>query len=483
MHPADMILFWGKADPERLAIIRPDMTISYRAVAAAVWSVSERIRSLNIGTDTPVAVSIEDPGRYLVVCFALLRNGIPAAPTDPLTIPQLIASGIDTLIGDASSPVLAGGRNIRFDDSWMPRAGSLAATWDMRPSLAINTNLVFFTSGTTGTPKKTITPSSALMERVAVLPVTGEGHGSRILILPGLNSAFGFTRAAVRLHAGMTSCFAGSYQAQARLISTFNIDTIIGSPQQILGLIEHVEQNAGHRFESVRDVRIGGGYASPDLVRRVQARLSHAVTTEYGATETGLIAFARRDRVSGMPDAVGFPAPGVELEIVDETNAPLPIGSEGLVRCRTAHFLKSLADNNPDRASDIDHIWWYPGDIGHLTEDGVLCIAGRADDVINFGGVKVSALELDDVVKRHPGVRDGAVCGVRGRSGLEEVWVGVTVSSGADIAALKTKLENWEIPLTVGEAIVLDEIPRNQLGKLQRHRLKALLLGAKARSS
>jgi acyl-coenzyme A synthetase/AMP-(fatty) acid ligase len=212
--------------------------------------------------------------------------------------------------------------------------------------------------------------------------------------------------------------------------------------------------------------------------------LCHNVAIEYGSTETGLIAFARYDQIAKIPSAVGFPAPGVGIEIVDESNSPLPAGADGLVRCRTAHFLKSLAANNPDRVADAEHIWWYPGDVGHLTEDGILCIGGRADDVINCGGAKISAVSLDEVCQRYPGIKDAGVCGVRGRSGLEEVWVGIVTDTDIDIPALTKSLDdNQGFRIGVGEVLVVDEIPRNQLGKLQRHKLKEVLLGIKARSS
>jgi acyl-coenzyme A synthetase/AMP-(fatty) acid ligase len=484
MHPADMVFFWANVDPERLAVISPEMAISYRGLAEAVVSVSERVKPYHLeAAKRPVAVAISDPAKLLAVCFALLRSGVPVAPIHMGLVPHLLEHDINTLISDRMDQVVMEGRNIRFDDSWIQRAPARAPVWDSRPSLAMDTAVIFFTSGTTGAPKLNITPSYALMERVSLLPVTGEGQASRILILPGLNSAFGFTRAAVRMHAGMTSCFATSYEAQLRLIGTFNVDTIIGSPQQIRGLIEFMdEQGTKYNAPTLRDIRIGGGFASGELIKQVQARLCRNVTIEYGSTETGLIAFARYDRIVQVGSAVGFPAPGTVVEIVDENNSPLPRGMDGLVRCRTPHFLKSLSANNPDRAGEAEYIWWYPGDIGHLTEEGILCIGGRADDVINCGGAKISAVQLDEVARRQPGVKDAGVCGVRGRSGLEEVWVGLVSDGGVDIPALIEALDlSQGFRIGVGEVLMIDQVPRNQLGKLQRHTLKEVLVGMKAR--
>jgi acyl-coenzyme A synthetase/AMP-(fatty) acid ligase len=481
-----MIFFWAKADPERLALIELGRAVSYRVLAESTEAVSGQLDRFSLTRDAPVAVLIDDPGKRLAVCFALLRRGIPAAPVNRLTAGHLIANDIHTLVSGDPDVALAGGRTLRFDDSWLRRpSGAPLGPETVLPSLAMDTDLVFFTSGTTGTPKKVVTTSTSIMERVALLPVTGESLSTRTLVIPGLDSAFGFTRTAVRMAAGLTACFAVSYDEQLAVASLFNVEAIVGSPQQLLGLVEFMETGKQkHRLGSLRDVRIGGGFCSADLVMRVQAKLCRNVATEYGSTETGLIAFANYDTIVSIPHAVGRPIPGARIEIVDDTDTPLPPGEDGLVRCRTNHLLKSLAANSPERLGDADRVWWYPGDVGRLTEDGVLCIGGRADDVLNFGGAKMSAVSLDQVVLSFPGVKDAGVCGVRSRSGIEELWVGIVSDGEIDTAALTRSLdESQGFRIGVGEVIKVEQIPRNNLGKLQRHTLKEMLLGLKHRAS
>jgi acyl-CoA synthetase (AMP-forming)/AMP-acid ligase II len=110
----------------------------------------------------------------------------------------------------------------------------------------------------------------------------------------------------------------------------------------------------------------------------VQARLCPKVTIDYGATETGVIACGNYNVLLDVPDAVGFPVPGAIVEIVDENDQPLPAGQDGRVRCRTSYFVNAIAANFPDRANAINDLWWYPGDFGHLTDGGILCVKGRA---------------------------------------------------------------------------------------------------------
>src|SRR5262249_36721249 len=155
---------------------------------------------------------------------------------------------------------------------------------------------------------------------------------------------------------------------------------------------------------------------------------------------------------------------------------------EGLIRYRTPFFVKNRAANEPHGPGGAVGQWYYPGDIGYVTASGVLCIRGRGDDVINCGGLKVSAGSLDEVLLKCSGVRDAAVCGVKGQSGMEELWIGIVPTAGFAVAQLQRELEQdakfGEILKVVGaEVVAIDQIPRNQLGKIQRAELREKLRG------
>jgi acyl-coenzyme A synthetase/AMP-(fatty) acid ligase len=287
---------------------------------------------------------------------------------------------------------------------------------------------------------------------------------------------FGFTRVMVRMHAGLTCCFARGAQAQLGLVNTFGIDQIVGSPQQIIELVRVVEEGGQPHVDSLREIRIGGGFTSGSLVRRVQTALCGTVITEYGATETGILAFGNYDTTANVPNSVGFLVPGLQLEIVDDADIPVPLGERGRIRFRSSYLAKVQDANTPDVNEDHEARWWYPGDIGYTTADGILCVEGRADDVINCGGVKFSGEKLDEAVRTYPKVRDAGVCGIRGPSGIEELWIGVAADGVIDVSKMKQWFELNNKPIIVGRILMLDNIPRNALGKLQRHLLKEALI-------
>src|SRR5881397_4033053 len=115
--------------------------------------------------------------------------------------------------------------------------------------------------------------------------------------------------------------------------------------------------------------------------------------------------------IAGIPDAVGFVVPEVKVEIVDASDALLPVGAEGFVRVQTP-FSSALAPGADSKK------WYYPGDIGWLTDNGVLCIAGRREDVLNRGGVKLATTEFEEFLCAAPSVRDAGVCSVKGEAGF-----------------------------------------------------------------
>jgi acyl-coenzyme A synthetase/AMP-(fatty) acid ligase len=172
--------------------------------------------------------------------------------------------------------------------------------------------------------------------------------------------------------------------------------------------------------------------------------------------------------IANIPSAVGFLIPEAEVEIVDAADNVLPAGSEGFVRLRTTQFVLNFQIDDPNA-------WYYPGDVGWLTEDGVLCIAGRKGDVLNRGGVKLSVTDLESFLTACAGIKDAGVCTVMGESGFEEVWVGLVFGPSADIATLRQQIEgNADFRTNIDKLFVVESIPRGSLGKIQRDELRKM---------
>ena len=282
--------------------------------------------------------------------------------------------------------------------------------------------------------------------------------------MPGISSGFGFNSACGTLSAGKSACFAASSEDALWLIGTFDVDTVIASPLQALSLAEIQEKKTRLPLTSLKTLTISGAKAPPEMIQRLRSHVCRKIVICYASTEAGTAASAPYEVVEDIPDAAGFVPPDVELEIVDEAGAPLPTGSDGLIRLRTPYLLLNREANGPASGSQDDEFWFYPGDVGHLTEHGILCVTGRSSDVINSGGIKVSATKIEEIVQALPEIREAAACGVMGPAGIEEVWIAVVAQAAVDVAEIKRLLKaHNEVKIEPAEVFVLDQLPRGEL--------------------
>jgi acyl-coenzyme A synthetase/AMP-(fatty) acid ligase len=481
MHILDMIYYWARTLPHRAAIIQNDSAttsvVSYQRLADTIESIGERIDGLNLDKREPVAVCIAKPSLMLATVFALLRSGYSAAPVNSRLYPRLAGAGLRNLIYDAEGQVTSGGRNIRFDGSWLPSPRQPATTRAYRKRPTENASLIFFTSGTTGLPKKVVQPAAALDQRLKYFSYASEAH-QKVLVMPALASAFGVLRVCEVLNLGKTAYFAPESMAALSLINLFGVEVVIASATQALALAERKNKNPGYRTDSLKAIFVGGGKIESEGIARIRTALCRNVINAYGSTETGTVALTPFDVLADAPGAIALP--WAELEVVDAAGLQLPAGAEGFVRIRTPELMENIKAAGPSEIPGVRDDWFYPGDIGSLDANGVLRLVGRGSDVINRGGVKVSGTRIEEILKAMPEISDAAACGVAGASGLEEIWIAVVANGGVDIDGIKRHLgKHHDIRSTPNEVFVVDRIPRGDLGKVQQHRLKELLLGLK----
>jgi len=375
MHFTDMIFFWARSDPERMALIQSDKVVTYRELAEAIDAVSQRIVQYNFNREEPVAVAIHPPIQTLAVCFALLRHGLSVAPISQSALPHLRSCGINNVIYTGEGLMLSGGRNIRFDETWFKHSGKPLAIKSPNQPRNDDVETIFLVSSPTGALRKLRIPTSAYKASIEMLPLNGEQNYGRTLEVARVSTPLAFGSALSGLYAGKTVCFAADSEAQLLLIGMFNIEAINCSAQQALGLVNHIKKNDQYQLESLRQVWIDRGYVDQELIREVRAHLCRGVVVSHSFDEVGRIAYANYERIADIPHAVGFIAPNVRVEIVDDDDIPLRPKELGRLRCQSEYFVKVLAANERDQGKDTDGIWFYSGDRGSITEEGVLCIS------------------------------------------------------------------------------------------------------------
>jgi acyl-coenzyme A synthetase/AMP-(fatty) acid ligase len=471
MHIVDLVYYWARTIPLHPAVIEPEGVITYASLAHAIELSAEHFGRNILDRSKPVAVSIPTASKMLVAILGLLRARFDVVVASRAELKHLASVNADTLICEHDGARLEGGDNIVFENSWL-MAGTAADKQPKPPPQSRTTggNIMCFTSGTTGRPKVVVCPPRSWQQRVLFPLNSVYSEYKRMLVVPGLSTSWGISRVYEALHFGRTVCLAPPSAAMLAMAGTYEADTMLVSPQQALMLADLQEKVTHYSLPALKTVQLGASAITRDGILRIKKHLCREVVIIYGSTEAGVVAAAPYDMMADVPGAVGFILPGVDVEIVDDLDRLLPAGREGFVRVRSPVLFENLA------AAQTPPGWFYPGDIGWINPNGLLCIVGRSTDVLNRGGEKFSITDFENFLLSCPGVKDAGVCTVMGHSGREEAWIGLVIQPSADLGALRQAVEaNTSFGTNYDKIFVVEAIPRGTLGKVQRAELKKML--------
>lgn len=212
-----------------------------------------------------------------------------------------------------------------------------------------------------------------------------------------------------------------------------------------------------------------------EIHSRFEARTGHRILERYGMTETNMNTSNpyEGDRRAGT---VGLPLPGVEVRICDADGHALPQGEIGEVEVRGANVFQGYWQMPEKTAAELRETGFFiTGDLGRIDEDGYLHIVGRNKDLIISGGYNIYPKEIELVLDDQIGVLESAVIGVPDPDFGETVLGVIVAESGqspdldAMMDAIRSALARFKHPRKL---ILLDELPRNTMGKVQKNILR-----------
>jgi malonyl-CoA/methylmalonyl-CoA synthetase len=336
--------------------------------------------------------------------------------------------------------------------------------------------MILYTSGTTGRPKGVVTTHANYTAQVASLITAWEWtrDDRALLVLPlhhvhGIVNVLGCALAAgaacemlpqfepeaawARLASGEITVFSAVPTIYRRLIQSFD-----AAPPD-----RQRARSAGCR--RVRLMMSGSAALPVQTLERWREISGHTLLERYGMTETGMI-LSNPLHGERRPGFVGTPLPGVEVRIVD-----------GEIDVRGPAVFSEYW-NRPDETRDAFRDGWFrTGDVAITPDDagGAVRLLGRTSvDIIKTGGYKVSALEIEDVIRDHPSVADCAVVGVPDEEWGERVSASVELQDGATLTLddlqswTKARLAPYKVPK---ELHAVPALPRNAMGKVLKKRI------------
>src|SRR5271170_5119084 len=207
MHIVDMIYFWARTMPQRPAIIQPGGVVTYRALAQGIESAAEYFARNIADKSKPVTVSLSSAAKMLIASLGLLRASCSIIVANRPELPHIPPTDSPTLVYERGETALSDRTNIVFDETWLEiGAGPSRLNRPLSQPRTRNSDIFFFTSGTTGRPKLILRTQQAWDQRILFNGTSAFADYERALLLTGLNNSMGFTRAYEVLYAGKTIC-------------------------------------------------------------------------------------------------------------------------------------------------------------------------------------------------------------------------------------------------------------------------------------
>lgn len=264
------------------------------------------------------------------------------------------------------------------------------------------------------------------------------------------------------------------HQTAAAIFLDFEPTLFFGVPTVYVRLLDQPAEVAQRIGQGMRLFVSGSAPLPAHVLEEFRAKYGHTILERYGMTET-LMNLSNPYAGERRPGSVGFPLPGISVRILDAEGRDVHEGETGEVYLKGPNVFSGYwRRDDATQAAFLDG-WFKTGDIAQRSADGYYTLCGRRSDLIISGGFNIYPREIEEFLAEQPGVAEAAVAGepdrVRG-----EIPVAYVVPAGGrlDMAALKAacrdKLASFKCPRRFE---LVERLPRNALGKVQKHLLKA----------
>jgi malonyl-CoA/methylmalonyl-CoA synthetase len=486
----------------------PPLFYTWRDIDHASARIANLLASLELPEGARIAVHLDKSVENLLLYLAVLRSGYVYLPLNIAyqsqeleyfianAEPSVVVCSPGNFVWLSKLAFQRGVGNVftlgtRREGSLLERAAFHADTHEAAPRGADDLAAILYTSGTTGRSKGAMLTHGNLLSNARTLQRYWGWQAGDVLIhaLPIFHVHGLFVAAHGALINGSKMLWFEKFDPRATIAQMARATVFMGVPTLYVRMLAEpalTREAAAH----MRVFVAGSAPLLPETFEAWRERTGHTIVERYGMSETVMLTsnpfFEHRDgdreRRAGT---VGRPLPGVQLRIHDDKGGPCHAGEIGGIEVKGPNVFKGYW-RMPEKTAEefTSDLWFKTGDVGKVDDDGVVTIVGRSKDLVISGGYNVYPAEIEGVLNEQPGVAESAVVGVPHPDfgeGVIAVVVpkpGATLDGAALVGALKGRIANFKVPKHV---YVEPELPRNQMGKVQknllRERFKGLFIG------
>jgi malonyl-CoA/methylmalonyl-CoA synthetase len=479
----------------------PALRYSWRDLDQASAMMANLFGSLALPPGSRIAVQVEKSVEALILYLATLRAGYVFLPLNT----AYRQAEIEYFITNAEPAVVvcspanfgwvskiafnAGTRHVfTLDDnregSLLQRAAHHSTEHTPASSAADDLAVIIYTSGTTGRSKGAMLSHGNMLSNAQVLRTYWGWTPDDVLIhaLPIFHVHGLFVAIHGALINGSPMLWLNKFDPAETVALLPRATVFMGVPTLYVRMLAEpalTREQAAH-------MRLFVSGSAPLLIETFKAwqeRTGQTILERYGMSETVMLTsnpYGPDTRHGGQSErrggTVGFPLPGVDLKVVDDAGRPVPTGDIGSILVKGPNVFKGYWRMPEKTAEEFTADGFFKtGDVGRIDERGYVSIVGRSKDLIISGGYNVYPAEIEGYINEMPGVAESAVVGVPhpdfGEVGVAVVIAkpGASVKPDEVVSSLKARLANFKIPK---RCVVVAELPRNTMGKVQKNLLR-----------
>ena len=471
---------------------------TYREFDAAVNRAANMLSARGVGRGDVVSLLLPNSAEYVIAYFACFKLGALAGPVNSLLKPEEMAY----VVGDSEAKLLlyhpqfaeqvAGLRGgvptlreaVPFDDGRAAAAGHAdePGAWGETRLTRDDEAIIIYTSGTTGRPKGCLLTHGNLIANarqiVGWLGFTEDDRLLTVMPLFHMNAVAVTTVSA--LYAGGSTVTSPRFSASRfwQIVSDYQV-TSFGSVATMLSMLLAAYPGgvpAGLDTGRLRFAMCGSAPVPAEVLRRFEETFGCLVVEGYGLSESTCRSTFNPPDARRRPGSCGVSI-GNEMRVVDEDDNEVPDGEPGEIVLRGENVFKGYYREEEATARAFRGGWFHTGDVGFRDPEGFFYIIDRKSDMIIRGGENVYPREIDELLYKHPAVREAAAFGVPHELYGEEVAACVVLregheATGEELAAYcREHLADYKCPKTVR---VVASLPKGPTGKVLKRELQAL---------
>jgi malonyl-CoA/methylmalonyl-CoA synthetase len=476
----------AKQNKDKIAIVATEGAFTYHNLLQTSAQIATKLLdNVEDLQEQRVAFLIPSGFQYVATQWGIWRAGgiaVPLCVSHPKPeLDYVIAdSGASIVIAHPDFEVvlrpIAQERNLRFilTSETLPEAASLLPEIDIARRA-----LILYTSGTTGKPKGVVTTHQNIQAQVtSLISAWGWKASDRILHVLPLHHIHGIINVLTcALWAGAECHMLAKFDAQKvwDRISDGDLTLFMAVPTIYVKLIAAWENADSDRQKSMSDgcakmrLIVSGSAALPVQVLEKWRNISgHFLLERYGMTEIGMALSnpLQGERLAGY---VGKPLPQVQVRLVDESGDLVVPGTPGEIQVKGPGVFLEYWQKSEATAKAFRDGWFCTGDFAVVENDNYRILGRISADIIKTGGYKVSALEIEEVLRTHSQIQDCAVVGVADPEWGERVCAALVLKTASNLTLetlrswAKERLAVYKVPTQI---LAVEELPRNAMGKV-----------------